>query len=84
MMVAWLIERGQPEGFDPPVWWSLIRTLPESYTWTTDATKATRFATKEYCEAEIYRRSHPLAKPGGRYRPFGRATEHAFSEMVRP
>ena len=43
---AWLVERGQREGQDPPLW---VNTLGE---WTRDAWKAQRFRTR--CDAEDY------------------------------
>jgi hypothetical protein len=46
--VCWLIERSQPEGFDPPQY---LRVGHAHIGWTLDATKAKRFASRDLARA---------------------------------
>lgn len=68
---VWLIERGQPEGQVPALWWA-----GESEQWTADANKAVKYS-KETAERVITEHSRPGA-------PFGRATEHLFLGPQKP
>ena len=70
---CWLIERGQPEGQEPTIWW--VGPEPrddEKYlgTWSEDAYKAKRFATR--AEGEQY--AVGSRGPGHSYR----VTDHIF------
>ena len=64
---AWLIERGQPEGIDPPVYYS---TYAAKTKWTPDANLAVRFTSKADAEAFIE----------DRWGFISRAVEHGFVE----
>ncbi len=64
---TWLVERGQPEGQVPTVWWT-------GSGWTEDANKADRFS-REAAEAVIEAKFTPPASRGG---PSARAVEHGF------
>lgn len=65
--VVWFIERGQPEGQVPTMWWS------SNGRWTTDANEAIPFDSKADADAVIENRSGVLLR-----QRFGRATEHTF------
>lgn len=41
---GWLIERGNAQHQDPPLWWAGSRSMTE---WTTDSNQAIRFARAE-------------------------------------
>jgi len=71
---AWLIERGQAENHAPTVWW-IAGPRPDSREggyWTTDASEATKFASKAEAEAVVYRLFTRLSKQSAR------ATEHMW------
>lgn len=66
--VAWLIERGKPEGFGQTRWY-----WAEYQVWTDDANKATRFPSRAEAESVIRDHSdHPNNAP------IGRAIDHQF------
>jgi len=70
----WLIERGQAENHAPTVWW-IAGPRPDSRKggyWTTDASEATKFASKAEAEAVVYRLFTRLSKQSAR------ATEHIW------
>lgn len=70
MMLQWLIERGQPEGQVPTVWFShTYRDRP----WVTDAWQASMFRTSE--EADAYISDHLTHPTRG---ASARAVEHGF------
>ncbi len=76
MSVCWLIERGQPEGHSPPLWW--VKTARPGFgavdlgRWVADPFEATRFATKAEAEGWL-----PLL---ARNRLISaRAVEHGFT-----
>jgi len=69
---AWLIERGQSMKQRPTVWWG-GRDLGD---WTTDATRAKRFASREDAQAKIDAESFP--RPSNDFAVFGVAVEHGF------
>ncbi len=75
--LAWLIERGQPEGQVPTVWWADRKRWGLTYMddWTDDAFKAFRFASREAAEEVITAKFTPPASRGG---PSARAVEHGF------
>lgn len=58
----WLIERGQPEGFDPPRWWAWYGR------WEADASRAEKFVSRASAEGFI----------ASEFIPQARATEHMF------
>ncbi len=62
--LAWLIERGLPEGFTPPVYYG---TYTATTKWTTDAFLAVRFESKADAELFIEHQDLPA-----------RAVEHGF------
>lgn len=66
---TWLVERGQPEGQVPTVWW-----MDDG--WTDLASEARRY-TRAAAEAVIARKFTP---PPSRGRPSARAVEHMFFE----
>lgn len=79
---AWLIERGQSMGQVPTAWYADEHNVL-GHTWTTDAWRARRFATREECEAFIDERSgFPIPSHGSHLGPlghrFGVAVEHGF------
>ncbi len=66
----WLIERGQPEGEQRPIWLEHSAAHPaRDRAWTTDANTAAMFPTREI--AERYIAEHELA---------ARAVEHGFMQ----
>ncbi len=77
---CWLIERGQSMGQVPTVWYAGEDRwgLTHAASWTEDAYRAIRFATREEAEAYIESRNPPgplLASRG----PFAIAVEHGFA-----
>lgn len=66
---AWLIERGQPEGQSPTLWWT-------GSNWIEAAESAWRYGTREEAEAEIDAKSG--IKGLSYHGVFGRAVEHVF------
>lgn len=71
--VAWLVERGQPEGFEWPEW--LLPVISHRGTeWTRDANNAQKYAEREHAEEAI--EHHGLT---ARARP----VEHGFISDVR-
>jgi hypothetical protein len=80
---AWLIERGQPEGQVPTVWWADRKRdgLMDVDKWTQDAFKAERFETREEAEEVIARKFSPPASRGG---SSARAVEHGFIGSIDP
>ena len=69
---AWLIERGQPEGQSPTVWWGVTDSRTGAYGWVDSAWAADQFATREEAQAVIDRFDLPN-------HPFhARAVEHGF------
>ena len=70
---VWLIERGQPEGQSPLLWWT-------GKAWNQNAVCAKRYKTKADAETEIEANSGIA----GIHRVFGRATEHLFIDKEKP
>ena len=53
--IAWLIERGQPEGLDRPKWWGITDLRTGAHGWVDSAFAADQFATRDEAEAIIAR-----------------------------
>lgn len=71
--LAWLIEKGQPEGYDRPIWWAdtydnSAGIVSYQDRWTRDAWEAIRFPSKAAAEEMI----------AGRQLQPARAVEHGF------
>lgn len=74
-VLAWLIERGQPEGVDPPQWWGVTDSRTGAYGWVDSAFAADQFATRGEAEAVIARFDLPN-------HPFrARAVQHGFTRF---
>jgi len=71
--LAWLIERGQQEGCEPPLWWAGRFT----WDWTRNVSEAVRFARREDAERVVRGLSEHFEKP------FGRAEHVPESERWR-
>lgn len=67
---AWLVERGQSEGFTPPVYYGSYAAGPQ--VWTSDAFKAVRYASG--AEADEWIAKHVTPRGIG-----ARAVEHGFT-----
>lgn len=75
---AWLIERGQSENHVPTVWWIAgpNNEWRDGEKWTTDASQATKYATRRSAQSIIERLFTTFDGASAR------ATEHVWLEGV--
>lgn len=77
--VAWLIERGQPEGQHPPCWLK-CNGSQDGYEWVYDANDATKYPTKNAANSALVARSG-IANVHSRW---AHVTEHVFISQPPP
>lgn len=77
--IFYLIERGQPEGQDPPVWW-VGYSVEFGHQWTNDATKARKFPSRSAASKAL----DEISGVPGVHQPMGHVEEHAFIDTTKP
>ena len=74
--LVYLIERSQPEGQFPALWWCGLSSKENN--WTENAAKAKAYSTRELAEEEL----ESLSDIKGVHSQFGHVTEHIFIDSA--